>query len=245
MALPNEVAGLRWTVDAPVLIVPPRPPIACLTVVLSNPPAGGSGVEVRGLDPREVPGSTCFGRGIVLTPTLRLTGSYDGRCLALSEPPSPVDTRHEEIPAEDERGAACRDPGDAAFTPGQRAAALAYALAQSQVGEVWMSDHEWVLNVSFRGGLRQHERAIRALYPGPLCIVEAPASAADLEAIRRRLYADADLEARQIQVLQSRRSRGMLHVLVVAAGPEQVELLRSRYSDHVAVTSWLRPAPRP
>jgi hypothetical protein len=49
----------------------------------------------------------------------------------------------------------------------------------------------------------------------------------------------------QIHVLQSWRSRGKLHVLVVTARPRQDELLRSRYSHHVAVTSWLRPAPPP
>jgi hypothetical protein len=244
MALPDEVAELRWTVDASVLMVPPRPPIACLTISLSLPPTEGSGVEVRELDPQAVPGSTRFGNGTVLTPMLRLTGTYDGRCLALTEPPSPVEIKQEDIPAEDELRTACLDPGGEPFAPEQRAAAVAYAAAQPDLGEIWMSDHERVLNVSFTGELPRHEQAIRALYPGPLCVVETPASAADLEAIRRRLYADAALEAQQIQVLQSWKSRGKLHVLVVAARQEQVGQLRNRYGPHVAVTSWLRPASR-
>ena len=241
MAMPDEAAERCWTVDAPVLAVRQQAPIACRTISLSLPPVGGSAVEVRGLDPQAVPGSIRFDNGTVLTPTLRLTGTYDGHCLDLIEPPSPVEAGQGDLPAE--LGAACPDPGGAAFTPEQRAAAIAYARAQTDLGQLWMSEHERVFNVSFTGDLRQHQRAIRAIYPGPLCVVEAPVSSADLEAIRQRLH--ADLEAQQIQVLESRKSQGKLHVLLVAAGQEEGARLRNHYGPHLAVTSWLRPASRP
>jgi hypothetical protein len=66
---------------------------------------------------------------------------------------------------------------------------------------------------------------------------------AELGAIQRRLHADAHLEAHHIQILESGPWRGTLHVLVVAAGPEQAELLRGRYGPHVAVASWLHRVP--
>ncbi|TDU84279.1 hypothetical protein EV138_6750 [Kribbella voronezhensis] len=77
-----------WTVDAPVLLVPPRPPLACRTIQLSLPPAGGSGVTVNGLEPRTVEGAVVHNT-TVMTPTLRLTGTYDGEALTLTEPPMP------------------------------------------------------------------------------------------------------------------------------------------------------------
>jgi hypothetical protein len=244
VAFGEEGTALRWSVDAPVLAVPPRPPIACWTIQLSYPPAGGYGVEVRGLDPRTVPGAHVYNNGTVLTPTLRLTGGYDGCCLTLSEPASPVqlpDSR--EVPARGERGTGCPDPGGGSFTAEQREAALAYAAAQLDLGEVWLSDAERVLNVSFTSSLARHEQAIRAVYPGPLCVVEAPISAGELDTMQRRLHADPDLEAHRIQVLQSGPSGGKLHILVVAAGPDQVRLLQDRYGPRVVVTSWLRPVP--
>lgn len=243
MAESDEAAVHWWTVDAPVLVVPPKPPIAYWTISLSLPPTGGSGVEVCGLDVQSVPGSLRFNNGAVETPTLRLTGMYDGRRLTLTEPPFPVEVEGKRVPADAPTGTACPDAGDGAFTTDQRAAAVAYSYAQSDLGKLWMSDHERVLNVAFAGDLPRHEQAIRALYPGPLCVVETPASAAELEVVRRRLHADADLEALHLQVLQTSTSSGTLHVVVVAADEEQIALLRDRYGPHVQVRSWLRPVP--
>ncbi|GAA4979384.1 hypothetical protein [Actinopolymorpha pittospori] len=82
-----------WTVRARVLERPPRPPTACHTVLTSDPPAGCSGVEVVGLDPRTVPGAAIHRGGTVFTPTLRLTGRYDGGRLVLTQPPTLVQRR--------------------------------------------------------------------------------------------------------------------------------------------------------
>lgn len=82
----------RWAVDTDVLQVVGAPPLALRSVQLSLPPAGGSGVEVAGLDPRTVPGATIFANGTVQTPTVRLTGTYDGERLTLTEPPIPAES---------------------------------------------------------------------------------------------------------------------------------------------------------
>jgi hypothetical protein len=84
------VDDLRWTVDTAVLQVAGRPPLALRTILLSLPPAGGSGVEVSGLDLRTVANVMVFDNGTVQTPTLRLTGTYDGERLTLTEPPVPA-----------------------------------------------------------------------------------------------------------------------------------------------------------
>jgi hypothetical protein len=78
-----------WTVDAPVLEWPGRPPMACAGLRTSRPPQGGN-VVVRGLDPRTVPGAETFPNGTVLTPRLRLAGALDNGDLVLTEPPSPA-----------------------------------------------------------------------------------------------------------------------------------------------------------
>jgi hypothetical protein len=65
----------RWTVDTVVLQVVGAPPLALRSIQLSLPPAGGSGVEVAGLDPRTVADATIFANGTVQTPTVRLTGT--------------------------------------------------------------------------------------------------------------------------------------------------------------------------
>jgi hypothetical protein len=240
VAISEKLSGVRWTVDAPVLLVPPGPPIACRMLLLSLPPAGGSEVRVQGVDPRAVPGATIYDNGTVLTPPLRLTGAYDGRQLILSEPATSVPEPRQQFSARALPGTVCPDPGDASFTDEQRQAALEYVEAQSEVGAVWVSEDERVLNVSFTQGLRRHEQAIRAVYPGPLCVVEAPVSRAELKAIQGRLHEDEDLQADHIQILEIGVSQDTVRVLVAAAGPAQVELLRDRYGSRVAVRSWLR-----
>ena len=45
-----------------------------------------------GLDPRTVADATIFANGTVQTPTVRLTGTYDGERLTLTEPPIPAES---------------------------------------------------------------------------------------------------------------------------------------------------------
>jgi hypothetical protein len=205
----------RWTVDALVLEVPPRPPIACRTLLTSLPPAAGSGVEVRGMDLRSVPGTTVYDNGTMLTPTVRLTGTYDGRRLTLTERAVPV--------------------------PAPVHAAIAYA--QPDLGVLWFSEAARVLNVSFTGNVDRHRQALRAVFPGPLCVVPARVAKAELNAVQRRLHADRNFHQQHwIQVLGSSQTIESLHILVAAARPAQIRLLQNRYGPTVKVTSWLQPA---
>lgn len=237
----STAAGL-WTVDAPVLLVPPRPPIACQMILSSLPPSGGSGVVVSGLDPRVVPGAHVYDNGTIQTPTLRLTGRYDGTGLTLTQAAQPVPAGTESaVRPADEIVTACPDPGDGRYSSAQRNAAIGYAQAQPDLGAVWLSDHQRVLNVSFIGDLDRHRRALRTVYPGPLCVVRALLSAQALTALQHRLHDDPELTARGIHVLSSGHSCGMLRVMVVAAGPPEIGRIQERYGPAVVVNSWLRP----
>jgi hypothetical protein len=230
-------------VDAGVLEVPPQPPIACYMILLSLPPAGGSGVEVRGLDPRTVPDVTIYQNGTVQTPTLRLVGTYDGQALTLTAPARPAPPRTQTPPSSPSAYAtACPDPGGGPYTPIQRHAAIAYAQAQEDFGAVWFSEDKRVLNVSFAGDLGLHHEALRTVYPGPLCVMATAVTQAELTAIQRRLHADQDLSEHGIHILGSGQTFGKIHITVLAVGPDQKTLLRERYGPQVVVTSWLTPA---
>lgn len=64
-----------------------RPAYACWLTLLSLPPAGCSGVEVRGIDIRDAPGAKVYGGGTVTVPMVRLVGVWNGAALTLTEPP--------------------------------------------------------------------------------------------------------------------------------------------------------------
>jgi hypothetical protein len=233
----------RWTVDASVLQVPPGPPIACRTLLMSLPPAGGSGVEVGGMDPRSVLGTTVYDNGTTHTPGLRLTGTYDGHRLTLTEPPVPAPAPTPPELAGESLGTACANPGEGHYTHEQRETAIAYAQAQPDLGTVWYSEAMRVLNISFTTNLDHHRQALRAMYPGPLCVVRARIAKAELDAVQRHVHTDQDfLQKHRIQLLGSGHNMESLHVEVVAASPAQIQLLHDRYGPLVVVTSWLQPA---
>lgn len=60
---------------------------ACHGSLLSLPSPMCGGVDVRGLDPRSIPGGRVQSNGILLTPAVRLVGTWDGHSLTLTEPP--------------------------------------------------------------------------------------------------------------------------------------------------------------
>ena len=76
---------------------------ACRMVLLSDPPAGCSGVEVRGVaDPMLLPGARRLRNGVIQTDTVRLVGTWDGYALCLTEPPlraTPAQARPDPVAA--------------------------------------------------------------------------------------------------------------------------------------------------
>lgn len=207
-----------------------------------------AGVDVHGLDLDSVPDVTVYDDGTVETPLLRLVGTINLWTLTLTEPATLATgdpALSESTLWQPDRSlwrTACADPGDAPATAGQRQDAIEYAKAQPDVGHVWRSEDARVLNVSFTGDLERHRREMRERYPGPLCVVQAAVSMADLSELQRSVHADREvLEAEGIVVLGTQIPKDRLVIETVAAGPEEVEFLRERYGPPVHVTSWLQP----
>lgn len=241
-----------WEVDAPVLERPGRRPMACEWLRLSLPPQGGN-IVVRGIEPRDIEGADVYPGGVVVTPRLRLRGVLEDGELALIEPPSPA-------PVPD-RGRsrrvfpiACDDPGDGEFSQDQRDAAIRYANAQSDLGEVWLSQDQQILNVSFAAEVARHRNAIRRVYPGPLCVVEASISSLDLLAARERAENDPYLVAHRLRVVSAgpgppldhpqptgSPSGGVAHITLTVATSKQLQYLNDRHSPRVIFCSWLQP----
>jgi hypothetical protein len=90
--LTTRVHGTKYTVTAPLLATPGSPVYACYLMLNSLPPAGCSGVEVRNLGPAGiagVAGAYTYHNGIVVSPSVRLVGRWDGQALTLTDPPTP------------------------------------------------------------------------------------------------------------------------------------------------------------
>jgi hypothetical protein len=162
------------------------PPQLCTFVLASYPPQCGEGIEVvgwdwTGLDGHETAGIVRWGEYVVI-------GTYDGERFTITEsptPPVPPETTPEPPPAT----TPCPPPPDGwgvvdAATTGHEAldAAVAYAEAQPDYAALWLDSS--ILNVRFTGNLERHERALRAIWGGALCVSMGERTAAEVEAIR-------------------------------------------------------------
>jgi hypothetical protein len=83
-------AGPRYEVVAPLLALKGAPTYACDAILDSLPPAGCSGVLVRGVDINQVPGVTRYANGTMETGPLRLVGVWSGLALTLTQPARPA-----------------------------------------------------------------------------------------------------------------------------------------------------------
>lgn len=86
-AAPEPTDDPRYTVTAPLLSVGGGPVRACRFMTLSLPPAGCGGVEVRGVDIREIPQALTYPNGTIQTPQVRLVGTWAGSVLTVMAPP--------------------------------------------------------------------------------------------------------------------------------------------------------------
>src|SRR5215470_8688822 len=80
----------RYTITTSLLSLKGGPVMACYMIMLSLPPAGCSGVVVKGVDIRGLPGAHAFANGTVETLTMRLVGNWDRQALTLAKPPVPA-----------------------------------------------------------------------------------------------------------------------------------------------------------
>jgi hypothetical protein len=185
---PTAEPGDRYTTTVTVIDGLGLPQL-CTLVLGSYPPQCGEGIEVLGWDWTGLDGSETA--GIVRWGEYFVIGTYDGTRFTVTEPPTPAPP-----PAPESRPVLPPTPCPAppqgwgvidAATTGDDAlsAAVAYAEAQPDYAAVWLDSS--ILNVKFTGNLERHERALRAVWGGALCVSMGERTAAEVEAIRAAL----------------------------------------------------------
>jgi hypothetical protein len=205
--------GTRYQASTMVLESPDHGPQLCLGDVAASFPPQCGGPDVIGwdwaaVDDAESANGTTWGDYTVV-------GTWDGEALTLTEPPRAPEPEGAE-PDDTQFDTPCPTPAggwgvvdEPTATQEAMDRAAAYARSQPDVGGVWLDqsinpaaqrepiDEEamndprrLVLNLSFTGDLARHEAAVRQVWGGALCVSEAPASAAELAAIRSEVEAE-------------------------------------------------------
>jgi hypothetical protein len=262
---PAADPGDRYTTTATVIEAPGHGPRLCWSVMESHPPQCGlGGIEVVGwdwtvLDGSEAAGGTTWGTYVVV-------GTYDGRRFTITESPTPhvppeptpgppPATTPCPPPAE---GWAVVDAATA--TDEARDAAVAYAHAQPDYAAVWVdqsrnpawamkkseitADTLWMfndptkltLNVRFTGDLERHERALRAIWGGALCVSPGERTWAELEDLRAALHDELDLMSSSVD-----ERAGQVYLQVILEEGLQAELDQRYGAGLVRVEELLTP----
>ena len=84
-------AATRYEVTAELLLASDGQVFACYAYLQSSQSDGCGGIEVRGVDFRQISGMEDFPSGGQGSPPLRLVGTWDGTALTLAESPQPAD----------------------------------------------------------------------------------------------------------------------------------------------------------
>jgi len=253
---------LLHTGSGTVLESPDQGPELCLgPIALSLPPQCG-GVPLVGWQWESVSGEqTAIG---TTWGEYGVTGSFDGKVLTLTEPAvEPVTTAgpgasHSE---QDPFTTPCPEPagGWIPVDPSRSGedavqAANAYAQSQSDHAAFWVdhlapadqepaADSPMILNVAFTGELQRHERELRQVWGGPLCVQEMKHTVAELRGIQDDFSNGAAAES-GLQVLWSGalEHQQKVEVGVVAVTDAQRQDVAERYgAGLVELVPGLRP----
>jgi hypothetical protein len=252
-ASPAAEPAAEYTATTTVLESPEHGPQLCLGGVLESYPPQCGGPDVVGLDWAEVDGEesangTTWG-------TFAVTGTWDGASLTLTRPvgpPEPLEPDH----TADAFASPCEPPSGgwsvvdpSVATEENMQAAIDYARAQPSHAGVWLDQlhdvaeerpfdaAEVVLNLRFTADLDRHEAAVRRLWGGPLCIVEAEHTLAELEAVAQRLHRDLD----GVLMAGPDEVTGTVEITLPVVDGQLRSDLRDRYGDVVEVSGALRP----
>ncbi len=154
-------------------------PQICFVVRQSLPPQCG-GPDIVGWDWSKVNGKTSV-RGVTWGGPYVLAGTFDGRAVTLTAPPTPVRSR--DLPGANVKkrfATPCKAPSGGwiprsrsrGFAP-LRQRVTAYAHRLSDLSAIWPDETQQrvVLNVRFAANVAAHRADLRARYPGNLCVV--------------------------------------------------------------------------
>jgi hypothetical protein len=189
--------GQLYTGIFTVLENPDHGPQLCGAVAESYPPQCG-GPDIVGWNWDEAPDAESHNG--VTWGFYSVTGTWDGTAFTLSEPPLAGAATSPVVPGDavPDFTSPCEPPAggwavvDAATAnDGGLAAAGEYADAQADHAGTWIDSAVMpvVLNVRFTGDLERHEAALRELWGGPLCVIEAERSMQELTAIQDEIVA--------------------------------------------------------
>lgn len=254
-ALSTEGGGdgpLLHTGSGTVLESPEHGPELCLGPIASSLPPQCGGVPLVGWQWEVVGGEesaigTTWG-------SYSVTGTFDGEVLVVTGPPGePVDPAGPRAATseQDPFATPCPEPAGG-WTTGDPArsgedavqAANAYAMSQSELAAFWVdqlgpageepaADDPLVLNVAFTGDLARHERELRLIWGGPLCVQQMEHTVAELRGIQEDFSGSTGGAEFGLQVLWSGavEYQQKVEVGVVAVTHAQREAVAERYGN--------------
>lgn len=251
---PSEADQLQEATGL-VLDTPDRGPEFCLGGVNESLPPQCDGIPLAGwdwtrVDGEETANETRWG-------DYHLVGNYDGKTFTVRDVGPP---KNEEPSDSDPIGTPCAEPpGGWTVTEPERASDEDVAAAQREVSRhkdfagLWIDYYneppggpteenpgDIILNVAFTSDLDRHERKLRELWGGPLCMTQHAHSLRELQKIQRTFpAAEFDLEMlwSDLDVV-----KGFVEIGVVAIAPETLQRIEDRYGKGVVtVDARLKP----
>ena len=230
-----------------------RGPELCLGAATDSAPPQCRGIPLEGWSWDDVPGETSSGGGT--WGEYRVVGAYDGESFTVTE--ASVPEEFEPVEEEDRYATPCPTPEGGWVAPHpERATHEHMGRAQQAAGNEpdyvagWvdlkrqtLGDNERgvpdytkvVLNYAFTGDVERHERELREIWGGPLCVFERDRqSFRELKSIQREL---GEVAARDfgLQVLWSDidEVEGTVGLAVVVLDEETRAAMAERYGEGV------------
>jgi hypothetical protein len=254
--------GRRYETTDTVLQSRDHGPELCLGMVWTSFPPQCRGVPITNwrwdeVEGHQTAGSTTWGR-------YHLVGTYDGASFTVlrADLAPPVRRPSHEERFKDEPKSPCPEPegGWPVPDPSRRsepylAPVTGAARAEPDFAGVWLSylepmghnvaeePGEFVLNVAFTGDLERHERELRSLWGGRLCVTRQQRSYRQLLEIQRELHGAAGAEL-GLHVLSTgiREDANAVSLQVVVLEERARQALDTRYGvGAVQATARLTP----
>lgn len=234
----SATAEQRYRTTTTVLESKEHGPMLCLGGVAESLPPQCGDVPISNwnwddVDDKESMSGTTWGEYDVV-------GTYDGATFTLTERPRPA-TRPSPSPFVFRPGCDSPKRGNdpSRDTDADRQAAARLARRAEDFAGLWRAGQ--VLNVAFTGDIERHERELRSVWGGLLCVVRFERAYADLERAQRALVDMRD-ELRLLSVGIS-ENRNIVDLTVILMSDEQKRTLENRYGrGTIIVTERLQPA---
>lgn len=232
----------RYRTDAFVLEDASHGPELCLGPIPASLPPQCGGISLEGWDWDAVDGEDSASGA--RWGQFEVVGTYDGETFTVLEagPASDEGSRADPIVwtrcPEPEGGWTSPDPSMAGDTDVQVARRLAED--EEDFAGLWVDTvdegpiaGDTILNVAFTGDLDRHETALRAVWGGPLCLVEQERTQAELEALQAELDDPRVAEALGLEVTWSGTDvlDNSVTVGVVVADAEAEAAVVERYGE--------------